>query len=74
MDHHFDHIHIFKTNVGKKQLPHLEKLLDNQQAITRWNVDTEDCDLVLRVESHQLSESDVRNLVLQCGFECEALA
>ena len=69
-----DHIHIFKTNIGRADLALVKKLFNPYRTILSWSVDTEDCDLVLRVVSVAYSESQVRALVLQNGFECEVLS
>ncbi|SCX81356.1 hypothetical protein [Flavobacterium caeni] len=69
-----DHIHIFKTNIGQADLALVKKLFNPYRTILSWSVDTEDCDLVLRVVSVAYSESQVRALVLQNGFECEVLS
>ena len=73
MEDLLNHIHIFKTNIGKENLPQIKKVFNTNKAIRQWHVDTEDCDLVLRVVSHQLSEAEIMQLVLQYGFECEEL-
>jgi hypothetical protein len=73
MDNLLAHIHIFKTNIRKENLPDIKKVFSNK-SISQWTVDTEDCDLVLRVVSHRFSENEIMQLVLQYGFECEDLA
>ncbi|MFT3795749.1 hypothetical protein [Flavobacterium sp.] len=69
-----NHIHIFRTNIREENLGEIKKVFQKNKAIRQWNVDTEDCDLVLRVVSHELSETDIMALVLQNGFECADLA
>lgn len=69
-----NHIHIFRTNIQKENLGEIKKVFRKNKAIRQWNVDTEDCDLVLRVVSHELSETDIMTLVVQHGFECADLA
>ena len=74
MEDHTNHIHIFKTNIRRENLAFFKKIFGRNKAIRQWNVDTEDCDLVLRVVSYELSESEIRSLVSQNGFECIDLA
>lgn len=69
----FEHIHIFKTNIRKENIHQLKPVFDRNRSISQWNVDTEDCDLVLRVVSHELTESEIINLVSRYGFVCEEL-
>ncbi|HMI07089.1 MAG TPA: hypothetical protein VK528_06065 [Flavobacterium sp.] len=73
MEDLLDHIHVFKTNIQKENLRQLEKKFGKNRSISQWNVDTEDCDLVLRVVSYDLSEAEIIDLVSQYGFECEEL-
>lgn len=74
MEDLFEHIHIFKTNIRKENLGEIKKAFKQNKAIRQWNVDTEDCDLVLRVVSPELSEAEIILLVSQYGFECVDLA
>lgn len=69
-----NHIHIFKTNIQKENLGLIGKVFRRHQSIRQWNVDTEDCDLVLRVVSEAMSEDEIAALVTQTGFECCDLA
>lgn len=72
MDNILAHIHIFKTNIQKENLGEIKKVFTNH-AISNWTVDTEDCDHVLRVVSHEMTESQIIALVSQYGFECADL-
>ncbi len=65
-------IHIFKTNINKPDLAEIHRIFD-RAGITRWTVDMEDCDLVLRVVSDQWSENEIGLLVSQHGFLCAPL-
>ena len=67
------HIHIFKTDIRKENLFRMSTIFANHQSISHWNVDTDDCDFVLRVVSEKLSENDIITLVSQSGFKCEVL-
>lgn len=68
------HIHIFKTNIATENLHDIKKLFGRNKAIRQWNVDTDDCDRVLRVVSHELTQSEIINMVSRCGYECADLS
>lgn len=74
MEAAYHHIHIFRTNIRKENLRQIKKVFDKTRRISHWNVDTEDCDLVLRVVSSHLSETEIMSLVCENGFECADLA
>ena len=64
----------FKTNINctgcvAKVTPHL----DNKSEIKDWSVDTTTPNKVLTVETENLNESQVKNLVEQAGFRAETL-
>ena len=66
---------VLKTNIRyKKHLKEVAPLLDSQQNIFRWNVDLQDRDKVLRIESAALPINDVIQLIQNAGFHCEELA
>ncbi len=49
-------------------------VLDSHPFITRWTIDTEDIDKVLKVETKgNLSENNMINLLKSSGFDCEVL-
>ena len=65
-------VHIFKTNISTlRQLKMAELLLSRENRIERWNVDIEDCDKVLRVETDALNESQIVTLMRREEIYCE---
>lgn len=65
---------IFKTNLRNPELINrAQPLLQNIQGIKRWNVDMQDCDNVLRIESTELSPRAVENILQNAGYYCEEL-
>lgn len=65
---------VFKTNLRlKKDLRLISRVLDKQPGILRWNVDQQDIDHVLRVETHHLQEQEIIVLVTGAGYCCEQL-
>ena len=66
---------ILKTNIRyKKQLKAVAGLLDGQDNISRWNIDLNDIDKVLRIEANDLEMEHVVQLIQEAGFYCEELA
>lgn len=68
-------VFVLKTNIRyKKHLKEVAPLLNGQQNILRWNVDLQDRDRVLRIESAALPVNDIIQLIQNAGFHCEELA
>ncbi|WP_437918882.1 heavy-metal-associated domain-containing protein [Sphingobacterium sp. LRF_L2] len=64
----------FKTNINcgnciAKVKPHLDKL----EGILDWNVDTENQDKILTVQSENVTKEDVINAIKKTGFIAEPL-
>lgn len=65
---------VFRTNIRfKKDLRMIASVLDKLPGVQRWNVDREDTDKVLRIESRTLQPLDIIRLVTRAGFDCEEL-
>jgi hypothetical protein len=65
---------VFKTDiVGKADTEILRQLLDADRRIKTWNIDQNDIDNVLRIESSAISPADVIKLVKNLGCMCEEL-
>ena len=47
--------------------------LDSHPQIDEWNIDLEDYDKVLRIESNGLTETDIAVLLHVAGYEAEKL-
>lgn len=68
------HILIFKTNIEHElDLFQLEDLFKNIPSITNWNVDREDVDKVLRVESLNNKVTEIISSIKNLGYLCEEL-
>jgi hypothetical protein len=68
----FDHILLFKTNIEKKTDRRIIRLLQDA-GVGKWNIDCEDCDKVLRIESNTLHHQDIIDLLRTHGYECSEL-
>ena len=65
---------IFKTNLENPDLVNRAKpLIQNLEGISRWNVDIQDCDNVLRIEASRLSPRFVEYTLQKAGYYCEEL-
>jgi hypothetical protein len=65
---------VFKTNLRfKKQIDAVTPHINNLQGVARWNVDLDDTDKILRIESVDLSPRSVEATLQQAGYFCEEL-
>lgn len=65
---------VFKTNLRlKKHISAVTPHINNLQGIARWNVDLDDVDKVLRIESDSLNPRTVETTLQQAGYLCEEL-
>jgi hypothetical protein len=68
------HVLIFKTNVkSEEQLHQAALLLDATDSVLKWNIDREDVDNVLRIESTLPNLHDIVKVMSNAGFACEEL-
>ena len=52
----------------------MKPIFNNHPIISKWSIDTEDIDNVLRIEAEDnLDEDEVKKLVIENGFYCEDL-
>ena len=69
-----DHIHVFRTNLGKLcRNCEAAKILNSLTEITQWSIDAEDADCVLRVVSEKLRPRTIINIIKSLGYECAEL-
>jgi len=65
---------IFKTNIKyKKDLHNITQVMNNIPSVAFWNVDREDIDKVLRIESTDNDTEAIRNKIQYAGYLCEEL-
>jgi hypothetical protein len=65
---------VFKTNIScEEELKKIGPILSEEKNITRWNVDLEDVDKVLRIECEHLYPLSVIEILRDAGFNCEEL-
>ena len=65
---------VFKTDIiAKADSENIAQILTNDHRIRNWNIDQDDVDNVLRIESSEMSPTDVIELVKKLGYMCEEL-
>jgi hypothetical protein len=67
-------VSVFKTNIQyKKQVKQIAPVLNAANIINRWNIDLNDNDKILRIESDKELLKEIETLVQDAGYHCEAL-
>lgn len=67
------HVFVFKTNIRyKRDITAIASSL-NKPSIIKWNVDREDIDKILRVESIENNANEIINIIQLTGYCCEEL-
>jgi hypothetical protein len=64
---------VFKTNLSASDVRNIATLLSHDPRIKRWNVDLEDVDRILRIESTRITPLEVQRKVNTAGYLCEEL-
>lgn len=65
---------IFKTSIrSKEDVQKVAPHLDHHECITRWTMDLDDWEKVLKVEAQGLDLIDVEIMIAGLGFECSEL-
>jgi hypothetical protein len=75
METNFNNIHIFGTNIkteNDKQI--ISTLLNSTKEIEQWNLDLEDIDSVLRIESKTLNVDQIIKMIAEEDFKCIELS
>ena len=64
----------FKTNINCSGcVAKVTPVLNNNEEIKEWNVDTANPSKVLTVQTENLNEEEVKSLVSKAGFKAESL-
>ncbi|AOZ98317.1 hypothetical protein [Flavobacterium commune] len=74
METDFNNILIFGTNIkteNDKMI--ISKVLNSNPEIEQWNIDLEDIDSVLRIESRTLNASQIIKMITEQDFKCSEL-
>lgn len=64
----------FKTNINCSNcVAKVTPFLDKKEGIQSWNVDTENPDKVLTVQTEELSGEDIVKVIKRTGFEANEI-
>jgi len=65
---------VFRTDIIEKaDSENIGQIFNDDSRIKTWNIDQEDIDKVLRIESSEMSPAEVINMVTRLGYICEEL-
>lgn len=65
---------VFKTNLMSAAcIQQIAPILIEHPHIHRWNVDLQDCDNILRIETERLHGRVIEQIIGTAGFYCEEL-
>jgi hypothetical protein len=65
---------VFKTDIrDRKRISEIEPHLESIKGIVRWNVDLQDRDHILRIETDTISPRIIEQQLQQAGYYCEEL-
>ncbi len=75
METDFNNIFIFETNIKtEKDKQTISEVLNANNQIERWNIDLEDIDSVLRIESQTLTAEQIIKIITVQDFKCAELS
>ena len=67
-------VQVFRTNIRfKKQLKLVSPHLNSIKGIHRWNIDFQDRDRILRIETELLPPLAISRTLREAGFVCDEL-
>jgi len=67
-------IFIYKTNIQNyHDVKTIERALIPHNNITRWTVDCDDIDKVLRIEATNNNTEEIAQIITNAGYDCEEL-
>ncbi len=65
---------VFKTNIRfKNQINAVRRHIEEEPQIIKWNLDLQDIDKILRIESIDLQPAVIESIVQKAGYYCEEL-
>ncbi|MFA9190180.1 hypothetical protein AAGV28_02250 [Flavobacterium sp. FZUC8N2.13] len=75
METNFDNLFIFGTNLQtEKDKQVISKVLNVNHEIEQWNIDLEDVDSILRIESKTLTAELIIKIITEQDFKCTELS
>lgn len=65
---------IFKTNIhSENDVGKIARFLNSDLHVKKWNVDRDDVDRVLRIESDDYNPDYIIHMITKAGYLCEEL-
>jgi len=65
---------VLKSNISTyTDLVQIRYPLDHHPGITRWNIDIDDCDHVIRIVTPNLTVAEICELINSNGYQCSEL-
>ena len=69
-----ERILVLKSNIATfTDLLQIQHPLDHHPEITKWNVDLDDCDHVIRIVTPTLTVADIEEIIKSNGYQCSEL-
>ena len=63
-------ISVYKTSTSPEDVNRLQEVLDNFTKISKWNIDLEDWENILRIESQFSIEKQIVNMLNNISIVC----
>ena len=63
-------ISVYKTNISPQDVNRLKEVLDNFTKISKWNIDLEDWENILRIESQFAIEKQIIIMLNNINIVC----
>lgn len=69
-----DRILVLKSNIATyADVLQIQQPFNHHPEITKWNIDVDDCDHVIRIVTPSLTVADIEELVKSNGYQCSEL-
>lgn len=71
----YNNILVFSTNIKtEKEKQTVATVLNNNLEIKKWDIDLEDIDSILRIESNTLEATQIIQMITAQDFKCSELS
>ena len=65
---------IMKSNIATySDVLLVQQPLDHHPGISKWNIDLDDCDHVIRIVTPNLTVADIEEIIRSSGYQCSEL-
>lgn len=67
-------IEVYKTTISDSEIAaNIINIIQMKYPEAKITIDLEDCDKILRIENHEIQNSEIQQLVTEFGCMCEVL-